>query len=441
MNKQKWLDRALEKGFEAAEIYESASKSRDITWFAGSMDKMEISQTDSVGIRVLDDGSLANTGLEKLDDSIMDEVLDSLRQQAATITSEDRTQFVAPMDTDLVVKEKTWTVPETAEVKELLADLEQRILAYDERIFQVTTLGWSQSEGSRAISNTLGLETGDEDYVQYVVAGAAGRQDDRIQDWYLIKVVPSIDTFDREAFVKELCDEVLHRLDAASIPSRTCPVILHREAMTSLLGAFAGLFSGDLISKGISPLKGKLHEKIFSDKITIIDDPRNTDALTIANFDDEGYPTRRKLVVDHGVFETILHNQQSAARMQTESTGNGFKGGYASPVSVSPMNLYIEPGDQSLAQLEERMQDGLVITDLEGLHAGIDFVSTNFSLQARGYLVQGGKRTQSVTLITAAGSFMELMNDVTAVGSDIDWSYRQLVSPSILFGKMAISGE
>ncbi len=127
--------------------------------------------------------------------------------------------------------------------------------------------------------------------------------------------------------------------------------------------------------------------------------------------------------------------------MQTESTGNGFKGGYASPVSVSPMNLYIEPGDQSLAQLEERMQDGLVITDLEGLHAGIDFVSTNFSLQARGCLVQGGKRTQSVTLITAAGSFMELMNDVTAVGSDIDWSYRQLVSPSILFGKMAISGE
>ena len=85
MNKQKWLDRALEKGFEAAEIYESASKSREITWFAGSMDKMEISQTDSVGIRVLDDGSLANTGLEKLDDSIMDEVLDSLRQQAEEI--------------------------------------------------------------------------------------------------------------------------------------------------------------------------------------------------------------------------------------------------------------------------------------------------------------------------------------------------------------------
>ncbi|WP_294731199.1 TldD/PmbA family protein [uncultured Faecalibaculum sp.] len=441
MNKQKWLDRALEKGFEAAEIYESSSRSKEITWFEQAMDKMELSQTDSASIRVLDGGSLANTGLEKLDDAIMDEVLDGLRQQAATITSEDRTQFVPPMETELAVKDKQWTVPETAQVKELLADLEARILAYDERIFQVTNLAWSQSEGTRSISNTLGLATGDEDYVQYVMAGAAGRQEDRIQDWYLIKVVPDIAAFDRGAFVKELCDEVLSRLDATSIPGRTCPVILHREAMTSLLGAFAGLFSGDLISKGISPLKDRLGEKIFSDKITIVDDPRNLDALTIANFDDEGYPTGRKLVVDHGVFRTILHNQQSAARMGTESTGNGFKGGYASPVGVSPMNLYIEPGEESLRQLEKRMQDGLVITDLEGLHAGIDFVSTNFSLQARGYLVQGGRRTQSVTLITAAGSFMELMNDVIAVGSDLDWSYRQLAAPSVLFGKLAISGQ
>lgn len=441
MNKEKWLERAREKGFEAAEIYRTTSQSKELTWFAGAMDKMELSETESAGIRVLDKGNLANTALEKLNDEIIDEVLDTLRVQAATITSEDRTQFVPPMETGLVIRETHWVKPETDQVKAFLASLEQEILVYDERIFQVTTLGWSQSAGTRSIANTLGLDTGDEDYVQYVVAGAAAREQDRIQDWALVKVVHDIDTFDRAAFVKELCDEVLHRLDARSISSRSCPVILHRDAMTSLLGAFAGLFSGDLISKGISPLKDKLHEKIFSEKITIIDDPRNTDALTIANFDDEGYPTRRKIVVDHGVFETILHSQQSAARMGMESTGNGFKGGYASPVGVSPMDLYIEPGEASLQDLERKMGNGLVITDLEGLHAGIDFVSTNFSLQARGYLVQDGKRTQSVTLITAAGSFLSLMNDVIEVGSDIDWSYRQLVSPSILFGSLAISGE
>ena len=58
--------------------------------------------------------------------------------------------------------------------------------------------------------------------------------------------------------------------------------------------------------------------------------------------------------------------------MQTESTGNGFKSGYASTIGVSPMNCCIVPGEKSLQQLEETMKNGLVITDLQGLHAGID---------------------------------------------------------------------
>lgn len=127
--------------------------------------------------------------------------------------------------------------------------------------------------------------------------------------------------------------------------------------------------------------------------------------------------------------------------MNVESTGNGFKSGYASPVRVSPMNMWIEPGTEDLDALLARMGDGLVITDLMGLHAGLHFASTQFSLQASGYLVKDGKRGDPVTLITVAGRFLDLMNEVEAVGSDLDWSYKQIASPSILFKQCAISGE
>ena len=99
------------------------------------------------------------------------------------------------------------------------------------------------------------------------------------------------------------------------------------------------------------------------------------------------------------------------------------------------------PQTKSLEELCEDMKDGLVITDLQGLHAGIDFVTTDFSLQASGYLVKNGKRDQSVTLITVAGNFMALMNDVVEVGGDLDWTYHQVISPSIYFKNCAISGE
>lgn len=55
--------------------------------------------------------------------------------------------------------------------------------------------------------------------------------------------------------------------------------------MTSLFAAFTGLFNGELMYKGISPLKDKFNEQIFSEQITIIDNPKNTDCLSIANFE------------------------------------------------------------------------------------------------------------------------------------------------------------
>lgn len=441
MNKEKWLKQAAKEGFDQAEIYETTSRSKEVSWFDGQMDKMELSDTASASIRALYKGNLAQTGLEKLDDEIMEEVFEALKEQAQTITSDDRPAFVEPVETELVKKDNVWVRPSTPEVLATLKQLEADILAYDKRILQASSLGWSESSGTRAITNSLGLHTDDEDYVQYVAAACAARDGDVIQDYYLIKVVPDLAHFARTAFVKELCDEALFRTTAASVPSRNYPVILHRDAMSSLLASFAGLFSGETISRNISPLKDKLGTQVFSKEISIIDDPRNTDALSVANFDDEGSPTRRKYVVKDGVFETILHNTTTASRMGMETTGNGFRGGYASPVGVSPMNMYIEPGKHSLDELQEKMGDGLVITDLEGLHAGIDFVSTNFSLQARGYKVENGKKRAAVTLITAADSFLHLMNQVVEVGSDLDWKYLSIVSPSILFKGISISGE
>ena len=105
------------------------------------------------------------------------------------------------------------------------------------------------------------------------------------------------------------------------------------------------------------------------------------------------------------------------------------------------MNCYIVPGDKSLDELCADMKEGYVITSLQGLHAGVDFVTTNFSLQSSGYYVKDGKRERSVTLVTVAANFLELMNKVVAVGNDLEWSYRSVTCPSIAFSECAVAGE
>ena len=137
----------------------------------------------------------------------------------------------------------------------------------------------------------------------------------------------------------------------------------------------------------------------------------------------------------------FLHNQKSAAQMNTVSTGNGFKAGYAGQVSISPTNFYIVPSETSYDELLEKMGDGLVIDSLNGLHAGLNSITTDFSLQAAGYVVENGKVVRPVNLITVAGNFLEMMKEVEAIGSDLEDQLSSASAPSILFKSLSISGE
>ena len=441
MNKNAWIEKAKELGIEHFEIYQSISKSKEVTWYEGQMDTYVVSDIKGTSIRGIIEGHTAYMALENDDDSQMETVLNHLKEQALIVSSQEECHLVSPMEIDYIQSDKVWKQPEMEQVYTLLKTIEQKVLAYDPRISQVGYLTWNEGSGSRQITNSLGLQVKDEDQIQYIACTAIATEDGEYKDETSIELIYDIDTFDIDQYVKKLCEQTLQKLKAHSISTRTCPVILEKEAMTSLFGTLSGMFNGESIAKEISPISKRLNEKIFSEKITVIDDPKNKDSLSIVNFDDEGYPTYKKTVVDKGVFKTILHNTKSAVKMNTQSTGNGFKSSYASSVGISPMNFYIEPGTKTLSELEEMMQNGLVITEVMGLHAGIRHVTTDFSLQASGYWIQNGKRSQAVTLITIAANFLDMMNHVVEVGNDLEWKYRQIACPSILFESCAISGE
>lgn len=441
MNKQLWMDTAKKLGIQEFEIYQSTTTEKEMTWFQGQVDTLVSSKVTGTSIRGIVDGKMANMALEEIDDSQCEKILHSLMEQALIVSSEEVDSLRKPESIEYVKKDVTWHMASTESVKKILESLESKILNYDSRIIQVGYLGYSQATGSRSIVNTLKMDVSDYDEMQYIVASVVVKQNEEIKDASLVEVVYDFDTYDLDSFVSNVCEKALKKLGASSIPSCTCPVIFEKDAMTSLFAAFTGLFNGELMYKGISPLKDKLNEQIFSDQITIVDDPKNTDCLSIANFDDEGCPTYAKTLVDHGKYVMMLHDTRSANRMHTSSTGNGFKSGYASSVSVQPMNCYIVPGNDSLEALCKKIQNGFVVQDLAGLHAGLDFVSTNFSLQCSGFWVKDGKRDKNVTLVTVANNFLDMMKHVISVGNDLDWSYHQVVSPSIAFEKCTISGE
>lgn len=180
--------------------------------------------------------------------------------------------------------------------------------------------------------------------------------------------------------------------------------------------------------------------------LNITDDPFLEEGLLSSNFDSEGVATSRKDIVKDGRLVTLMHNRKTAQKDGVESTGNAYKASYKGALTVAPANLYVNPSDQSYDELVSSVPEGIIITELSGLHSGANTVSGDFSIAANGFYVKDGKVQNAVNQMTIAGNFYELMNNIEAIGSDLEFSMGFMAtgyigSPSLLIRELAVTVE
>ena len=174
--------------------------------------------------------------------------------------------------------------------------------------------------------------------------------------------------------------------------------------------------------------------------MTLVDDPLLEGGMGSRPFDDEGVPSATHTVVEDGVFRTFLHNLKTARKDGVATTGNARKVGYASAVHVTPTNFYLKPGKRTLDDMLRGIGEGLVITEVSGLHAGANPISGDFSLLAKGYTFREGRREKPVEQITVAGNFYELLNAVRELASDLTFPMGGIGCPSVDVGELSVSG-
>ena len=153
--------------------------------------------------------------------------------------------------------------------------------------------------------------------------------------------------------------------------------------------------------------------------------------------------TRVKAVIEGGRLNTLLHNLKTARKQGVETTANAARESYASGVGVAPTNFYFAPSDTGFDDMLEQTGDGLLITDLQGMHAGANPITGDFSLAAKGFRIEGGRLTAPVNQITVAGNYYELLADIEAVGGDLDFrspGTSCFGSPSLLVKGLSVAG-
>ena len=319
-----------------------------------------------------------------------------------------------------------------------LFDLENLIKNGDPRIIEVAAVGYEEEASSTTIMNSKGLKlTQKSNYFVYY-GEAVARENEQTISGFDLYLGNNLAEFKPEETAKEVVRKTISQLGGEACESNTYKAVLSPSVVKDFLNFYVGNADAEEVQKRSSLFIGKLGQKIASKKITIEDKPlqRNVFARW---FDDEGVATYNKAIIKNGVLQTYLYNLTTAAKEGVETTGNASRGG--SKMGISPFFMSLKPGKKSQEELFKDVNDGVYITSVTGLHAGLNPQSGNFSLQSSGFLIKNGKLDRPLDVITVSGNLIDIFKDVVEVGSDVKVFPSATSCSSLLIKKIVVSGK
>ena len=438
----KLMEAAKEAGIEAAEAYVVERESFSADTHETEILNYQSNMTRGLGFRGLKNGRMGYASTEAFDDAAIQQLVKGVLESAELCEDTDEEFLYDGKEPtpEIDLYNAALDDVSAADKLKLALDTEAKAKAYGAEVV-MGDASIATGKGTVRITNTYGMDrTYTENYC-VLYSSPTAKDGEHVSSGAYGVIERDFAKLDAAEVARVAAERAVTWLHASPVPSGKYRIIFSNEVMTSLMGVFCTIFSAKTAQKGMSLLAGRLGETIAAPFVTLIDDPLLPGGLASRPFDAEGVASKAHTVIDAGAFKTFLHNLKTAHKDGVQTTGNASKGGYSGTIGVSPSNLYFKPGTRSLDELMANAGDGIVITDVMGLHAGANAVSGDFSLLSKGYAFHGGKRAEAVEQITVAGNFYELLKNMREFGSDLRFPDGGMGCASVDAGELSVSGS
>ena len=438
------IARCKELGVEEYELYYQAQESTSVSAYQHEINEFTGNTEGGVCFRCIHCGKMGYASTEELSPEQALQLVERAMDNAANLETEDRVflgqggQRYEPLDHTGI------SLPTTEGLVNSVLAAQKALYEADDSVVDGTVTEGISEKYSIAICNSNGLDLSYENRVAALITVAVVCKDGEKCNHFKIRVGEP-ESVDYEDLAKQTVTETLEQLGGQVPDTGSYPVVFSPEAMASLLRTYSGIFSSEAAQKGLSKLADQEGAVIAAPCVTIVDDPFHPDSPAPIPFDSEGSPTHKKLLVEKGVLNTLLYNMETADKAGKVTTGNASKGSYSSPVGIRPFSMYLVGGELTEAQLLQQAGNGIYIDKLEGLHAGANAVTGDFSLQSAGYLIENGVKTAHIKSFTVAGNFYELLKKITAVADNMKLhnplGITSYGSASVLVDRLSIAGK
>lgn len=392
---------------DEAEVFFTEDSGDSIEFSDSKLEKADTSMSAGLALRVIKDGRI---GLAHTRNLLDREALVKQALQSASNGMEASFHFPATPDLPILPTQNR----ELVELgKEELISRGKELIAYvNARTRGQFNLQYWYNSGKMGIMNSAGtsLEMASTDFVifcQLVFPGTGSG----LYKFRIGRKVLDIDSAELDDMINlfKICEtEVIP-------PTKAMPVIFTEQTVTALLSRFFTAAHPSSFYSKVSPLLNKLGEKIVSDKFSLWQDPSDPEMAHTSAFDGEGVPTRKYSFIEQGVFKAIPLDLNYAAKLDMQPTGNGLRHSVEGQPGAGAINVCMQPGDKSLAEMIAGIEEGVIVYSLMGAHSG-NILNGDYSVGvSSGLMIKHGKLVGRVKDCLISGNAYDTLSRIAAV--------------------------
>jgi PmbA protein len=438
------VSRAMKGGASAAECVVREGDEFSTSVRLGQVETLKESGSRAIGVRVFFGQRAASTYSSDFSAAGIERMLKSALE-LAKICSEDphagipAAEKLGSLSGDLhLYFEDVYSLPGPERI-EYARRAEKAALDVDPRMKNSDGGSFDAATGRKVLANSHGF-VGEyrRSYCSVSAVPIAQDENGGMQRDYWYAIARSFAKLESpEKVGREAARRTLRRLGARRVKTAQVPVVLDPMVATSMLEHIFEGVNGDSVYRGASFLAGKLGEQIAGTNVTVVDDGTMPGGFGTTPFDGEGIPTRRTVVIEKGILNSYLLNTYTGKKLNLETTANASRGLAGTP-GISPGNYFLQPGSKTPSQIIGDIKDGLYITEFLG--HGANLVTGDYSRGASGMWIVNGELAYPVEEITVAGNLKEIFNNISEIGSDLEFR-GSVASPTIRIDGLTVGGE
>ncbi|NCG35662.1 MAG: hypothetical protein GWO78_06730 [Dehalococcoidales bacterium] len=429
------IDNFLNKNFDEYEIYQEKSEYKSISFESNNLKEISVKQSQGFAVRAKKDSKItfsssSNYDLKKFQSHFL---------ELSNYSIDTKINFPSKSkgaNTNIFNKED-FNISNNYFIDKLKKEIDSILKKFPNALCDA---GFNLAIGEINLTNSNNLSLNiDESLVSFFISAQIINGNDMLNIYKYDTSVSNITEEKISSMTESLKEDLSIAQKISSTPKKGCPVVFTPHGLyQTILSPLLVSFSGTNLSKKLSSLCDREGEKIFDKNITLYDDPHIDLSPSSRNYDGEGIPTKKNVLIQDGKFINGIYDLKTANESGKDTTGSAGRSLHSNP-SPSTSNIVMQNGENDFLKIIKNIDEGILVDHLLGAGQGNELsgdFSANISL---GYKIEKGKIVGRVKNTMISGNAFKALSEIEEISSNTESVYRSLFLPFLQTNNIEIS--